>query len=205
MEKHGDEPSPLLARVSGRRGLAGCRNFLRTRQVESAVGRGLGFRLLVFATPFCRARAKPAGEHEVEQAQGLVSAFQRDVDDFGFGGGQEFTGPGEPEFGAFLPEGHSNHFLKNPAQMPRGATRGPDQVLETQVKKLRSGRLLQKFPEAFPGVEGLFRFGIGEVQLEPSGEFAGRPLHRRSGVDRFCRRQCREAPVAARIRRPAMG
>jgi hypothetical protein len=134
---------------------------------ESRLSDQAGGALIVAVSlaPPAGAHPEPAGEHQIEEAERLVTAVQGDVDDFGFGCGQQLTGSLEPEFGTFFPKRHARHLAKNPAEMAWSATSHPHQLVKAQMQQLGGRRLIQELAQPFLSV-----FGI------PNGSAPGRCL-----------------------------
>lgn len=110
----GDRATGLGSGIEGlERGAAGGQVRVAGFGAVAVEWDGAGDGLLL--APFSGAGAEAAGEHEVEKAQGFIATFEGDFDDFGLAVGEEFTGAGEADFGAFFAEGHADEFVEKAA------------------------------------------------------------------------------------------
>src|SRR5215468_1537997 len=103
--------------------------------------------------PASGAHAETAGKHEVEEAERLIAAFERDIDDFGLSGCQQFASACQAQLGMFLTKRHSDNLVKEAVQMARRAARQPGQLREIHAQQIRGGCVPQKVLKPFFGVK----------------------------------------------------
>lgn len=76
---------------------------------------------LFMLAPPAGADSKTPCEHQAEQANGLVTTFESDLDDFEVGGGEKFAGFFEAKISLFFAKGDSEDFVKQAAEVARSA------------------------------------------------------------------------------------
>src|SRR5258708_23357451 len=88
-------------------------------------------------------------EEQVEKTQREIAALQGHVHDLRIRRREQLARAGQTQLSLLIAEGNADQFVKNAAQMARGAMRLLRQLIKTDAQQLGGGHLVQIIAQAF--------------------------------------------------------